>query len=189
MKKCPFFLQRPFYCLGYIGLKQFRVGRQQERTYISFKPNATLYINAPIFGEQCFDVDVWSFCGFDPSDLLCALSTDHADTFCRVQIFVLREFYTFLSHAVATMIHGCISLSSWCLLVVVCLFLAVPWGCLLFVIVVFPDRAHILFLGSEYPLNLLYMNHKTGDLETCFASLDSKWLWAGPPSPLSVPFI
>ena len=84
------------------------------------------------------------------------------------------RFYTFLSHAVATMIHGCISLSSWCLLVVVCLFLAVPWGCLLFVIVVFPDHAHILFLGSEYPLNLLYMNHKTGDLETCFASLDSK---------------
>ena len=46
--------------------------------------------------------------------------------------------------------------------------------CLLFVIVVFPDHAHILFLGSEYPLNLLYMNHKTGDLETWFASLDSK---------------
>ena len=89
---------------------------------------------------------------------MCALSTDHADTLCRVQIFVLREFYTFLSHAVATMIHGCISLSSWCLLMVVCLFLAVPWGCLLFVIVVFPDHAHILFLGSEYPLNLLYMN-------------------------------
>ena len=105
---------------------------------------------------------------------LCALSIDHADRLCRVQIFVLREFYTFLSHAVATMIHGCISLSSWCLLMVVCLFLAVPWGCLLFVIVVFPDHAHILFLGSEYPLNLLYMNHKTGDLETWFASLDSK---------------
>ena len=93
---------------------------------------------------------------------------------CRVQIFVLRRFYTFLSHAVATMIHGCISLSSWCLLMVVCLFLAVPWVCLLFVIVVFPDHAHILFLGSEYPLNLLYMIHKTGDLKTWFASLDSK---------------
>ena len=50
-------------------------------------------------------------------------------------------------------------------------------------IVVFPDHAHILFLGSEYPLNLLYMNHKTGDLETWFASLDSKY------EPLSVPFI
>ena len=76
--------------------------------------------------------------------------------------------------AVATMIHGCISLSSWCLLMVMCLFLAVPWVCLLFVIVVFPDHAHILILGSEYPFNLLYMNHKTGNLETWFASLDSK---------------
>ena len=47
-------------------------------------------------------------------------------------------------------------------------------GLSVFVIVVFPDHAHILFLGSEYPLNLLYMNHKTGDLETWFASLDSK---------------
>ena len=27
------------------------------------------------------------------------------------------------------------------------LFLAVPWGCLLFVIVVFPDHTHLLFLG------------------------------------------
>ena len=39
-------------------------------------------------------------------------------------------------------------------------------GCLLFVIVVFPDHTHLLFLGSEYPLYLLYTNHKTGDLET-----------------------
>ena len=88
-----------------------------------------------------------------------------------VTLGIPKTSYTFLSHAVATMIHGCISLSSWCLLMVVCLFLAVPWGCLLFVIVVFPDHAHILFLDSEYPLNLLYMNHKTGDLETWYASL------------------
>ena len=76
--------------------------------------------------------------------------------------------------AVATMIHGCIRASSWCLLMVVCLFLAVPWFCLLYVIVVFPDHAHILILSSEYPFNLLYMNHKTGNLETWFESLDSK---------------
>ena len=55
------------------------------------------------------------------------------------------------------------------------LFLKVPWVCLLFVIVVFPDHTHLLFLGSEYPLYLLYMNHKTGDLETCFTSLDSEY--------------
>ena len=67
-----------------------------------------------------------------------------------------------------------LSLSSWCLLMVVWLFLAVPWVYLLFVIVVFPDHTHLLFLGSEYPLYLLYTNHKTGDIETWFTSLDSK---------------
>ena len=39
-----------------------------------------------------------------------------------------------------------LNLSSWCLMVVQWLFLAVPWGCLRFVIVVFPDHTHLLFL-------------------------------------------
>ena len=39
-------------------------------------------------------------------------------------------------------------LSSWCLVMVVRLFLAVPWGCLRFVIVVFPDHTHLLFLND-----------------------------------------
>ena len=39
-----------------------------------------------------------------------------------------------------------LSLSSWCLAMVEWLFLAVPWGCLRFVIVVFPDHTHLLFL-------------------------------------------
>ena len=38
-----------------------------------------------------------------------------------------------------------LNLSSWCLVVVWWLFLAVPWGCLWFVIVVFPDHTHLLF--------------------------------------------
>ena len=38
-------------------------------------------------------------------------------------------------------------LSSWCLVKVKRLFLAVPGGCLQFVIVVFPDHTHLLFLG------------------------------------------
>ena len=36
-------------------------------------------------------------------------------------------------------------LSSWCLVIVVWLFLAVPWVCLQFVIWVFPDHTHLLF--------------------------------------------
>ena len=39
-----------------------------------------------------------------------------------------------------------LNLSSWCLVMVVRLFLAMPWGCLRFVIVVFPDHTHLLFL-------------------------------------------
>ena len=38
-----------------------------------------------------------------------------------------------------------VSLSSWCLVIVVWLFLAVPCVCLQFVIVVFPDHIHLLF--------------------------------------------
>ena len=44
-----------------------------------------------------------------------------------------------------------LNLSSLCLVMVKWLFLAVPWGCLQFVIVVFPNHTHLLFL---------YMLHK-----------------------------
>ena len=46
-----------------------------------------------------------------------------------------RELVTLLS-----------SLSSWCLVVVVWLFLMVPLVCLQFVIVVFPDHTHLIFV-------------------------------------------
>ena len=41
-----------------------------------------------------------------------------------------------------------LNLSSWCLLMVEQLFLAVPRGCLRFVIVVFHDHTHLLFLNT-----------------------------------------
>ena len=40
-------------------------------------------------------------------------------------------------------------LSSWCLVMVEPLFLVVPQGCLQFVIVVFPDHTHLLFLTNQ----------------------------------------
>ena len=50
-----------------------------------------------------------------------------------------------------------LNLSSWCLVMVERLFLAVPRGCLQFVIVVFPDHTNLLFLniinGTQIPLN------------------------------------
>ena len=42
-----------------------------------------------------------------------------------------------------------INLSSWCLVMVEQLFLAVPRGSLQFVIVVFPDHTHLLFSITE----------------------------------------
>ena len=39
-----------------------------------------------------------------------------------------------------------LNLSSSCLVMVERLFLRVPWGCLRFVIVFFPDQTHLLFL-------------------------------------------
>ena len=43
-----------------------------------------------------------------------------------------------------------LSLSSWCLVMVVRLFFAVPWVCLQFVVVVFPDYTHLLFFPKEF---------------------------------------
>ena len=43
-----------------------------------------------------------------------------------------------------------LNLSSWRLVMVERLFLAVPRGCLRFVIVVFPDHAHLLFSMLGY---------------------------------------
>ena len=42
-----------------------------------------------------------------------------------------------------------LNLSSWCLVMVERPFLAVPRGCLPFVIVVFPDHTHLLFSKLE----------------------------------------
>ena len=42
-----------------------------------------------------------------------------------------------------------LNLSSWCRVMVEWLFLAVPWGCLRFVIVVFPDHTQLLFLIAD----------------------------------------
>ena len=38
-----------------------------------------------------------------------------------------------------------LNLFSWCLLINEGLFIAMSWGCLRFVIVVFPDHTHLLF--------------------------------------------
>ena len=52
-----------------------------------------------------------------------------------------------------------LNLSSWCLVLVELFFLAVPWGCLRFVIVEFPDHTHLLFLASLNIYRIMYFYH------------------------------
>ena len=51
-----------------------------------------------------------------------------------------------------------LNLSSWCLVMVERLFLAVQRGCLQFVIVVFPDHTHLLF-QCIYAVYMHYPKH------------------------------
>ena len=59
---------------------------------------------------------------------------------------IIAQFFMSLSVSLLTPVP--INCSLWCLVMVEWLFLAVPRGCLLFVIVVFPDHTHLLiFIG------------------------------------------
>ena len=50
-----------------------------------------------------------------------------------------------------------LKLSSWCLVMVERLFLVVPRGCLQFVIVVFPDHTHLLFMNFVYAYSVSHV--------------------------------
>ena len=70
-----------------------------------------------------------------------------------------------------------LGLSSWCLVIVVWLFFAVPLVCLRFVIVVFPDHTHLhklenmLLFASRVPYTLSDL--QVGYLKTqCLEGLD-----------------
>ena len=71
---------------------------------------------------------------------------------CNCSMFCCTLLYVPSSFAIILMgkreLVALLSLSSWSLVIVVLLFLAVPWVCLEFVIVVFPDHTHLLFLGK-----------------------------------------
>ena len=59
-------------------------------------------------------------------------------------LFYVHSSFAFILNGKREMV-ALLSLSSWCLVMVLWLFLAVPWVCLQFVIVVFPDHTHLLF--------------------------------------------
>ena len=63
---------------------------------------------------------------------------------CDYSMFCCTLLYVISSIAIILMgkreLVALLNLSSWCLVMVEWLFLKVPWGCLQFVIVVFPDH-------------------------------------------------
>ena len=68
---------------------------------------------------------------------------------CNCSMFCCTLLYVHSSIAIILMgkreLIALLNLSSWCLVMVEQLFLAVSRGCLQFVIVVFPDHTHLLF--------------------------------------------
>ena len=69
---------------------------------------------------------------------------------CNCSMFCCTLLYVHSSIAIILMgkreLVALLNLSPWFLAMVEWLFLVVPWGCLRFVIVVFPDHTQLLFL-------------------------------------------
>ena len=88
---------------------------------------------------------------------------------CNWSMFCCTLLYVHSSFAIILMgkreLVALLSLSSWCLVIVVWLFLEVPRVCLQFVIVVFPDHTHSLFStwdGQRFTnTKIAYQLHKT----------------------------
>ena len=72
---------------------------------------------------------------------------------CNCSMFCCTLLYVHSSIAIILMgkreLIALLNLSSWCLVMVERLFLAVPRGCLQFVILVFPDHTHLLFIMGK----------------------------------------
>ena len=91
---------------------------------------------------------------------------------CNCSMFCCTLLYVHSSIAIILMgkreLIALLNLSSWCLVMVERLFLAVPWGCLQFVIVVFPDHTHLLFFMRKTScclfltmIKLLFLKYST----------------------------
>ena len=72
---------------------------------------------------------------------------------CNCSMFCCTSLYVHSSIVIILMgkreLIALLNLSSWCLVIVERLFLALPRGCMQFVIVAFPDHTHLLFLNEE----------------------------------------
>ena len=90
---------------------------------------------------------------------------------CNCSMFCCTLLYVHSSSSIILMgkreLVALLSLSPWCLVIVVWLFLAVPWVCLRFMLVVFPDHTHLLFFIKPHSnLPLLEIVCRTHDSAT-----------------------
>ena len=78
--------------------------------------------------------------------------------FCNCSMFCYAILCVYSSFAIILMgkreLVALLCLSSWCLAVIVWLFLTMPRACQQFVILVFPDHTHLLFLIVKYNICL-----------------------------------
>ena len=92
---------------------------------------------------------------------------------CNCSMFCCTLLYVHSSNEIILMgkreLIALLNMSSWCLVMVERLFLAVPRGCLQFVIVVFPDHTHLLFL--------VFTNNKGADQPAHPGSLISTFIF------------
>ena len=102
---------------------------------------------------------------------------------CNCSMFCYTLLYVHSSIAIILMgkreLVALLNLSSWCLVMVERLFLAMPRGCLRFVIVVFPDHTHLLFMvlnksifsihrfKSSWPNESIFLNCKYSTSFAC----------------------
>ena len=104
-----------------------------------------------------------------------------------VLCFVVRYFMSILHSSITIILMGkrelvaLLNLSSWCLVMVEQLFLALPRGCLRFVIVVFPDHTHLLFFIQRKHEKSWYVASSNESLLILFklCPLVQKWLPRG----------
>ena len=91
---------------------------------------------------------------------------------CNCSMFCCKLLYVLSTIAIILMgkreLIDLLNLSSWYLVLVERLFLAVPRGCLQFVIVVFPDHTHLLFI---------YIYYKSFDTHICSSRTGSFYVF------------
>ena len=90
---------------------------------------------------------------------------------CNCSMFCCTLLYVHSSIAIILMgkreLIALLNLSSWCLVMVERFFLVVPRGCLQFLIVVFSDHTHLLFLHSYLNSPRMYPIQNT-KFSACF---------------------